>query len=42
MYKRLKPEIINELSITLRDNNNNELKSLYPIRITLHVRETKK
>ena len=42
MYKRLKPEIINELNIKLRDKNNNELKSPYPIHVTLHVRERQK
>ena len=41
MYKRLKPEIINEIDIKLRDKNNNELKSPYPIHVTLDVREKK-
>ena len=42
MYKRLKPEIITELSIKLRDKNNNKLNSPYPIHVTLHVRERQK
>ena len=42
MYKQLKPEIINELNIKLRDKNNNELNSPYPIHVTLHVRAVKK
>ena len=41
MYIRLKPEIINDLNIKLRDKNNNELYLPYPIHVTLHVRDTK-